>query len=132
MSETLSYASSCPGTGTLISGSRVYYDGTTTLGQAPMKGNPTRTDTAVTATEWARSTTAFDTAGRVTSSTVYTSGSDTVGRTTTLSYTPVSGGPVTQVKETNPLGHATTTVYTIDGQPSKITQPGRAGHRSYL
>ncbi|WP_433439626.1 RHS repeat-associated core domain-containing protein [Nonomuraea sp. CA-141351] len=49
------------------------------------------------------STREYDVHGRVTKS------ADTLGRTTTTTYTPGTGGPVTQTAVTNPLGHMITT-----------------------
>lgn len=120
-SETVTYAGACPVTAPLLSGTRIYYDGSSTLHQAPTRGNPTRTDTAITATEWAKEAATFDVAGRATSTTAYTSSTDTVGRTTSVTYTPSSGGPVTSVTETNALGHEATTSYNIDGRVTRQT-----------
>lgn len=89
---------------------RTYYDGATTFGAAPTQGAVTKTEVM---TGWTtapvyttQNTTTYDAHGRVTKAT------DALNRTTTTAYTPVTGGPVTAVKTTDPKLFTNTT--TID------------------
>ncbi|GAB3821917.1 hypothetical protein GCM10028820_31490 [Tessaracoccus terricola] len=87
---------------------------------------------AITSSQWGKTTTAFDTYGRATSSTVHTSAADTVGRTNTTVYSPATGGPVTGVTITNPLGHTETTTFNLDGQVIKeVDTSGRTTEATY-
>ncbi|MFT3887745.1 MAG: RHS repeat-associated core domain-containing protein [Arachnia sp.] len=134
--EVATYADACPSSGAptskLLSGARTYYDGSTTLGAVPGIGNPTRTDTAVAASEWAKSTAAFDSYGRLLTSTVFTSASDTTGRTSTTAYTPATGGPVTKVTVTNALGQSSETHHDLDGMILKqVDVAGRITEATY-
>jgi YD repeat-containing protein len=73
------------------------------------------------------SSTTYDTQGRVTA--VF----DALNRQTQTSYTPASGGPVTQIQTTNPLGHVSTT--TMDpawGSPTLVVDPQQPLHHSAL
>lgn len=77
---------------------RTYYDGSTTLGQAPTRGLTTRIDqfTGSTTRVWATTaTTAFDQYGRPTTTT------NALGQTSTIAYAPASG-PVTTITGTSP------------------------------
>ncbi|MGI8882512.1 MAG: RHS repeat-associated core domain-containing protein [Jatrophihabitans sp.] len=108
--------------GDAVSDTRSYYDSSTTLGAAPSKGNPTRTDTVDSYTgatpHWQTTTTiTYDALGRATAVTDPRTGTN---RTTTTAYTPTTG-PVTQTVVTNPLGWATTTSYNPAwGVPSAV------------
>lgn len=85
-----------------------YYDGSTTLGAVPTRGDVTKVEEL---SGWSGGapkyvTTAegkYDVHGRVTEAV------DAKGARTTVAYTPAVGGPLTQVKSTNALGHVTTT-----------------------
>jgi RHS repeat-associated protein len=97
----------------IISDVRNYYD-TQAFGAAPTKGSLTRTDTlddwpAGGAEKWTApaTTTVYDDYGRPTSAT------DALGLTTTTAYTPVSGGPLTQVDTTSPPISVTNTTRLI-------------------
>ncbi|MFJ9782540.1 polymorphic toxin type 24 domain-containing protein [Amycolatopsis sp. NPDC101161] len=97
------------GPANIISDVRNYYD-TQAFGAAPTKGSVTRTDTlddwpAAGTEKWTSpaTTTVYDDYGRPTSST------DALGLTTTTTYTPASGGPLTQVDTTSPPISATNT-----------------------
>ncbi|AQP50860.1 hypothetical protein BW733_08480 [Tessaracoccus flavescens] len=119
--EVTTTAGTCAETGTQLRGARIFYDGSTTLGQVTGPGSATRTETAVSATEWARAVASYDAAGRIISSTAYTSASDTTGRVSKTNYSPTSGGPIETVTTTNPLGQSASTAYNIDGQSIKET-----------
>ncbi|GAB3648876.1 RHS repeat-associated core domain-containing protein [Glycomyces tarimensis] len=91
----------------LISDERVYYDGATTFGTAPTKGDITKTEVAKDYSGGApvylvTGTITVDRYGRGLTST------DVDGNVTTTEYTPATGGPLTQVTTTNPLGHTST------------------------
>ncbi|WNF26844.1 RHS repeat-associated core domain-containing protein [Streptomyces sp. C11-1] len=88
----------------LVSTERHYYDGSTTLGAAPAKGNETRRDENDGAgTGFITVNTAeYDVYGRQTSAT------DASGAETTVAYTPTTGQAPTKTVTTNALGHATT------------------------
>lgn len=113
----------------VVADRRQYYDGSTTLGAAPSRGDLTRTD-ALTPTSGApayqtTARTTYDAAGRVTES------YDGLDRKTTTAYTPAAGGPVTQVVTSNPLGHVTTT--TVDpARGSATREVDRNGKRTDL
>ncbi|MGW5396407.1 RHS repeat domain-containing protein [Streptomyces sp. NPDC003952] len=91
----------------LISTERRYYDGSTTLTDAPSKGDVTllvEQDAAGTGfLTTARHT--YDQHGRELTET------DALGNTTTTAYTPATGAPPTAQSESNALGHKTTTEY---------------------
>ncbi|MFY1674294.1 RHS repeat-associated core domain-containing protein [Plantactinospora sp. WMMB334] len=92
----------------LVSETRMYYDGSTTHGAAPEKGDVTRIEELM---EWPASgpryavtgRSVFDAYGRVTDS------YDVYGQRTTTSYTPAQDGLVTEITTTNPKGHRSTT-----------------------
>ena len=125
---------SCPVSGTpaksvLISDTRYYYDGSTTLGAEPTEGKVTQTTEA---TSYSGSSEVFtvedqktyDEYGRVTSQT------DADGNTTTTAYTPATGAEPTSVAVTSPAtanapdGLVTTTTYDpLRDLPLTITGP---------
>jgi RHS repeat-associated protein len=136
-SETIVSAeapASCPVSGTpaqtaLISDTRYYYDGSTTLGAEPMDGNVTETTQA---TSYSGSSEVFTTEdqktydeyGRVTSET------NADGDTTTTAYTPATGAEPTSVTVTSPAtanapdGLVTTTTYDpLRDLPLTVTDP---------
>ncbi|WP_199551577.1 RHS repeat domain-containing protein [Streptomyces sp. N35] len=90
--------------GDLISEKRTFFDGSTTLGAAPSKGDVTRTDeqnaagTGMVTVE----TNKVDQHGRVTETT------DADGNKTTTAYTPATQYAVTKTVVTNALGHTAT------------------------
>jgi RHS repeat-associated protein len=110
VSETTTVAKPCGTTPSLpadlVSTTRTYYDGSTTLGAAPTKGDETRRDEQNGAgTGYVTvSTAGYDGYGRQTSAT------DASGASTTTAYTPASGEAPTQSVTTNALGHTTTKV----------------------
>ncbi len=109
-----------PGPNDVLSGTRTYYDNTTTLGAIGNRGLTTRTDAlsgaAGSALTWiTRTRHTYDSTGRVLTDT------DALNHTTTTAYTPTSGGPVTQVTETNPAAHTTTTTLNPRGLPMTVT-----------
>jgi len=86
---------------------RMFYDGGA-YGAAPTKGNLTRVEELDSYSGGQPryvtiSRSVFDAYGRVTES------YDAAGAKTTTAYTPATGGLVTEVKVTNPLGHVETT-----------------------
>ncbi|CAM3731670.1 RHS repeat domain-containing protein [Kibdelosporangium persicum] len=92
----------------ILAQQRFYYDGATTLGATPTVGNLTHSEELASSdangqvfVTSERNT--FDEHGREIVE------EDSLGRKTTTSYTPATGGPVTQVTSTNPLGHTTIT-----------------------
>ena len=99
-------AGGCGGT-QVLSLSETYYDGSTTLGAAPTRGNPTRQRTLIEGVRWAETTTDFDALGRPTRAT------DANGGATTTTYGVTAGAPVTQIPirttVTNALGHQVVT-----------------------
>ncbi|WP_325550110.1 RHS repeat-associated core domain-containing protein [Flexivirga sp.] len=131
-SEIISSGQACPSGTTpqtsVLSVDRNYYDGSGTLGTVTGAGDVTRTDSATkSATTFSTATSTYDAAGRVTASTVHASATDTTGRTTTTAYTPATGGPVTGVTVTNPLGQTTT--QTTDPAHGTVTKAvDVAGH----
>ena len=82
-----------------------YYDGTTTLGAAPTRGNPTRQRALIENGRWSESTTEFDVFGRPVRVT------DPTGAVSTTAYAVTAGAWVGQVPirrtDTNALGHRT-------------------------
>ncbi|WP_431728055.1 polymorphic toxin-type HINT domain-containing protein [Verrucosispora sp. TAA-831] len=111
--RTQTYAVKCADTGGTLTESQVIgetrtsYDGNA-FGTAPTRGLATRTEEMAT---WNGGTPTFTTTGqagydahgRITSS------RDAMNYETRTDYTPVTGGPVTSVKITNAMQHATTT-----------------------
>jgi len=128
-------ATRCANTATpdqVISASRSYYDGSTTLDAPPTAGDVTKTEGL---TDWngntpvytTDSTTSYDPLGRAVAS------SDALGRTTTTGFTPADGGPVTQTQTTDALDHTvTTTLDPATGQTlSTVDANGRRTDVSY-
>jgi RHS repeat-associated protein len=101
----------------LVSDTRNYYDGNTSLTAAPTKGllTATRDVTAhdgATATTVQTSATTYDALGRPRAET------DALGQVTTTAYTPADRGPTASTVTTNALGHtATVTLAPAWGQP---------------
>ncbi|MEN3613672.1 RHS repeat-associated core domain-containing protein [Plantactinospora sp. ZYX-F-223] len=94
----------------LISDVRHYYDGSTTLGAPPVRGEITRTEEL---TGWRNGAPTYVTTRRA-SYDVYgreIEAYDVRGARTTTAYTPATGGPVTQIDVTNALGHRARTMY---------------------
>jgi RHS repeat-associated protein len=125
---------SCPVSGTpaqsaLISDTRYYYDGSTTLGAAPGDSNVTETTEATSYSGSSEvftveSNKAYDEYGRVTSST------DADGNTTTTGYSPATGAEPSTVTSTSPptpnapAGLVTTTTYdSLRDLPVKVVDP---------
>ncbi len=93
-----------------ISDTLTFYDGSTTLGAAPTKGDVTETEKATsysgsTPVYAMQSKATYDSYGRVLTST------DADSRTTTTAYTPATGAEPTSESATDPAGLVTTTVY---------------------
>ncbi|GIF96968.1 RHS repeat-associated core domain-containing protein [Catellatospora citrea] len=93
--------------GDLISDQRYYYDGLTTWGAAPTKGDVTLSEEAASFSGgtpvYARtSKLTVDVYGRTVVS------EDALGNQRTTAYTPAVGGPITSVATTNALGHTST------------------------
>ncbi|GAA0580096.1 RHS repeat-associated core domain-containing protein [Kribbella sandramycini] len=91
-----------------ISDERTSYDGQA-AGKPPVRGAVTKTEelSGYSASEPVYTTTGtakYDVHGRVTES------RDALDKPTTTTFTPVTGGPVTKVAQTNALGHASSTV----------------------
>ncbi|MFJ3969193.1 RHS repeat domain-containing protein [Streptomyces parvus] len=148
VAETRTVAKACGTTpqlpADLISTERHYYDGSTTLGAAPVKANETRRDENDGAgTGFITVNTAgYDAYGRQTSAT------DASGADSKVEYTPGTGQAATKTVTTNALGHATTvhtdpvrgvTTSTVDangkrsdvdydalGRVTKVWGPGRS------
>ncbi|GAB7039657.1 MULTISPECIES: RHS repeat domain-containing protein [Catenuloplanes] len=117
----------------VISDTRTYYDGAAGVDAVPAYGSATRTEvlknwTKAGGTEWEDAgQTGYDAFGRTVRTT------DVRGGVTTTAYTPASGGPVTKVTTTNPLGW-TTTIDTAPywGVPAVTTDPNnRVETREY-
>ncbi|OCC09801.1 tRNA(Glu)-specific nuclease WapA precursor [Streptomyces sp. PTY087I2] len=110
VAETKTVAKTC-GTTTslpadLISTQRTYYDGSTTLGAAPTKGDMTRSDENDGAGTGflTVSKAAYDSYGRETEVT------DAAGAKKTVTYNPATGQAPTETVSTNALGHTTKVV----------------------
>ncbi|GAA5039890.1 RHS repeat-associated core domain-containing protein [Actinopolymorpha pittospori] len=91
----------------VISDVRTAYD-TQAVGAAPTKGDATRSERVASYSGGSPvyqtvSTSTYDAHGRVRTVT------DADDKTTTTTYTPATGGPLTQTVEKNPLGHTLTT-----------------------
>ncbi len=115
------------GTQDVVSDERLYYDGSDTLGAAPVRGDITRWDEI---NGWANGAPTFlttvragyDAYGRMLQS------KDVYGQPQTTTYTPATG-PVTKVVSTNALGQQTSTDY----EPAWGIETGRTaadGERS--
>jgi RHS repeat-associated protein len=128
VAETDLYGVSCATTpslpGDVVSMSRKYYDNPDKpFGTAPTRGLVVKTEEAGswsgTTPQWVTTgTSGYDANGRTITS------ADALGNTTTTAYTPVTAGPVTSVKVTNPAGQATTKTMEIAYQlPKLISDP---------
>lgn len=99
-------ADSCDST-EVLTASETRYDGATTTGAPPTRGNPTLERIMVDAGSWSETATEFDALGRPTKVT------DPKGATTSTTYTVTAGAPVSQIPirttVTNALGHMTIT-----------------------
>jgi RHS repeat-associated protein len=132
-SEVITAAQACPSpvgaalTPTAVmSDTRSYYDGSTTLGTLPSAGDVTRTDeasvntggTLTWITNYTKST--YDASGRVLTST------DALGHVTTTTYTPADAGsgPMTQKVVANPICAATPTAVGC-AKTTNTYDPGR-------
>ncbi|WP_285786497.1 FG-GAP-like repeat-containing protein [Micromonospora sp. NBRC 101691] len=117
---TTTNCAATPGPADTLTGSRTYYDGSTTLGEMGSRGLPTRSDemsgaNGSTPTWLKRSTATYDALGRLLTET------DALDETTTIAYTPASGGRVTSVSETNPKSQTTTATLNLRGLPVTVT-----------
>jgi RHS repeat-associated protein len=106
----------------VISDQRTFYDGSTTIGTAPTKGNVTLTQelasysgTTPTYVQATRST--FDIYGRTLAK------YDELDRKTTTAFTPTTGGAVTSTVVTDPMGDATTTTLDLRGEETAGVDP---------
>lgn len=115
-----------------ISDDLTYYDGSTTLGQAPTVGDETllkevASYSGSTPQYVQKSRYTYDSHGRETAEW------DALDRRETTSYTPATGGPVTSRTETNTLGHSATTEFdVVVGEPSAtIDENGRRTELAY-
>ena len=110
-----SHAGTCQAPTALLTGKDLYYDGSSTLGAAPVRGDVTRSVAAVaasdpnTVTESVTTSATFDALGRTLTET------DGNGGTSTTAYAPATGRPAT-VTETNALGHVEVTTLDPDRQ----------------
>ncbi|MEJ3746327.1 RHS repeat-associated core domain-containing protein [Actinomycetes bacterium KLBMP 9797] len=94
----------------VLSDVRTFYDGSTTAGAAPTKGDVTLTQELASYSgstpTYVQSTRAtFDSYGRTLDS------FDALDRKTSSRFTPATGGPLTSSTLTNPLGHVVTTTF---------------------
>ncbi|WP_433273833.1 RHS repeat-associated core domain-containing protein [Actinosynnema sp. CS-041913] len=116
----------------IVSDERTFYDGATSVDAAPTKGDVTKTEELASwdGTQPVYATTSratHDLHGRVVES------FDASGAKTTTAYRPATGGPVTGVTVTNPLGHTTTT----ESEPARgrttatVEANNRRGERTY-
>ncbi|WP_407913781.1 RHS repeat-associated core domain-containing protein [Kitasatospora sp. NE20-6] len=121
VSRTETVAVACEGAASrpadIISDRQNFYDGSTALDTAPVKGLVTETRTvngAGTGYDTV-SRTGYDPYGRAVS--VF----DAYGKETTTAYTPAAGEVPTQSVVTNPLGHKTTTTLDRRGQEIAVS-----------
>jgi RHS repeat-associated protein len=132
--EEITSAQACPSspgsltTADVLSDTRTYYDGSTSLSAAPSAGNATSVSKAVTDSSGTLnfqtdSTTGYDAMGRVVSST------DARGNTTKTSYTPAAGGPLTAETVTNPLNQTSSATYD-PGRGSTLTSTTVSGYET--
>lgn len=105
----------------ILSETRYYYDGHSSIDDEPTEGLLTRTAELDswpedgTASYVTSEITTYDSLGRVTAV------EDALGRTTTTEFTPAGAGPVTKTVTTNPAGHVETThLDPAWGQATKI------------
>jgi RHS repeat-associated protein len=106
----------------LLSQSETYYDGSTTLGSPPTRGNPTRQRTKIDDTRYATTTTQYDAYGRPVKVI------DPNGNPTTTTYEVPAGAPATLVPTrgtvTNALNQATVTEWQPEfAVPFRETDP---------
>jgi RHS repeat-associated protein len=130
-SEVITAQQACPAaSGSLtatgiISDTRTYYDGSTTLGALPGPGDATETDRAgknVNGTlAFVKTEAGYDAMGRQTSST------DPDQNTTTTTYTPTVGGPLTGESTQNARGQQTTETFD-PGRGSTLSSTDIAGY----
>ncbi|WP_326555231.1 RHS repeat domain-containing protein [Micromonospora sp. NBC_01813] len=91
----------------ILSETRMFYDGATVHGTAPVRGDVTRTEQVASHTgttpNWVMTSTAgYDAHGRITSA------GDALGRVTTTAYTHNNNDLLGVVTTTNPAGHTST------------------------
>jgi YD repeat-containing protein len=136
VSEVIISQQACPATvGNLtstdvISDTRTFYDGKTSLTTAPTAGNPTLINSATTNSGgslgfFTQKTMTYDPSGRLSTST------DADGNTTTRTYTPADGGPMTSVQTKNVVSSTQTLIatQTFDpGRGSLLTSTDAAGY----
>ncbi len=132
VAETITSQQVCPASGAtpapILSDVRTFYDNAATLGTLSGPGDPTRVDTATVNNNGALTfattgTGTFDSSGRPLTTT------DGLNRTTKLTYTPTSGGVLTQTASTNALNQTSTT--TIDpGRGVTTATVDIANHRT--
>ncbi|WP_327090121.1 type IV secretion protein Rhs [Nonomuraea sp. NBC_01738] len=97
----------------VLSDVRTYYDGATTYTAQPARGLVTKVEELSETGYVTTSGQEYDAYGRILRST------DALGYQTAMAYTPASGGLVTEVRTTNPLGHVATTYLDAGyGQPT--------------
>ncbi|HET9898139.1 MAG TPA: RHS repeat-associated core domain-containing protein [Streptosporangiaceae bacterium] len=132
VSEVIKSAQACPASpggltaADIISDTRTYYDGATSLTAAPTVGNATKVTKATannagTLTFVTQSTTGYDASGRAISA------ADADGNTTTTAYTPADGGLLTKVVTANQLGQTQTKVFD-PGRGSVLSSTDAAGY----
>ncbi|MCW3819712.1 CHAP domain-containing protein [Micromonospora sp. DR5-3] len=124
-SRTETVGKSCAGTPSypadLQADTRYYYDGSTTWGAAPTKGDVTMTEeaserTASSVTYVQAERASFDAHGRPTVQ------YDALGNRSTMTYAPSVGGPLVRTDGTNALGHTvTSTIDPYTGEPLTAT-----------
>ena len=116
----------------LLADDRFYYDGSTTLGAAPTRGDVTRKDEL---SGWSNGAPTFVTTMRASYDAHgrQTEAVDVKGARSTTAFIPSTGGPVTGVTTTNPLGHRTEAVLAPAwGEQLSVTDPnGRRTVRAY-
>jgi RHS repeat-associated protein len=126
--KTAEPPASCPVSGTpaksvLLSDTRHYYDGATSLTTPPTAGNLTETTQATSYSGSSEVFTteslgAYDQYGRTTSAT------DADGHVTTTAYTPASGAEPTSQTVTDPMNLTTTTTFDpVRDLPLTVTNP---------
>ncbi len=131
-SEVINSAQACPASAgsltaaDIISDTRTYFDGATSLTTAPTAGNPTKVMQATansggTLTFVTQKTVTYDSSGRPLTTT------DADGNPTTMAYTPADGGPLTQTVTTNALTQTVTDVFD-PGRGSLLSLTDAAGY----
>ena len=122
------YETTCPTTATpnpvLLSATRTYYDGSTTLGSVT-KGMITRSQTATTNNagtfSWATVDSTYDAYGRPRTSTIQNPGAVPSARVTKTDYTPAGTGAITKVVTTLPIASQQSTQF-IDPLRGVVTK----------